>query len=70
MGFLDRLLGNDQQRAERYAGRESASDRAARKRRESYRRNVGKAAREGQAWEDRDRARDRKGGWRHTTWGS
>ncbi|MFD4257740.1 hypothetical protein ACFWR9_08910 [Streptomyces sp. NPDC058534] len=64
MGFLDRLLGNDQQRAaDRYAGRESASDRAARRRRESYRRNVTKTARQGQAWEDRDRAADRKGGW-------
>lgn len=26
-------------------------------------RNATKAARKGQAWEDRDRARDRKGGW-------
>ncbi|MFE2353452.1 hypothetical protein [Streptomyces parvulus] len=63
MSFLDRLLGNDQQRAAKYAGRESASDRAARKRRESYRRNVAKTARQGQAWEDRDRANERRGGW-------
>ncbi|MFC7983827.1 hypothetical protein [Streptomyces sp. NPDC057336] len=64
MSFLDRLLGNDQQRAEtRYAGRESATDRAARKRREGHRRSTTKTAREGQAWEDRDRAGERRGGW-------
>ncbi|SFY52075.1 hypothetical protein [Streptomyces sp. F-1] len=41
MGFLDRLLGNDHQRAaEKYAGRESASDQAARKRREKHRARV------------------------------
>lgn len=65
MGFLDRLLGNDRERAaDRYAGRESATDRAARKRREKYhRKGVARAARQGQAWEDRDRAQDRRGGW-------
>lgn len=65
MGFLDRLLGDDRARAaEKYAGRESASEKAARKRRESYhRRGVQNAARKGQAWEERDRAQDRKGGW-------
>ncbi|WP_073946503.1 hypothetical protein [Streptomyces kebangsaanensis] len=58
MSFLDRLLGNDRERAAtRYAGQESASDRAARKRREGHRRNLTKTAREGQAWEDRDRRR-------------
>jgi hypothetical protein len=68
MGFLDKLLGNDQQRAaDRYADRESASDRAARKRRQAYHRNVGKAAAKGQAWEDRDRAGDRRGGWYRPT---
>lgn len=69
MGFLDRLFGNDHERATtQYAGRESASDEAARRRREGHRRNVTKAARQGQAWEDRDRARDRKGGTRTWTW--
>ncbi len=65
MGLIDRLLGNDHERAAaKYAGRESASDRAARKRRESYhRKGVKRAAREGQAWEDRDRQQDRRGRW-------
>jgi hypothetical protein len=69
MAFLDRLFGNDHERAAtQYAGRESASQAAARKRREGHRRNATRAARQGQAWEDRDRARDRKGGWRLTDW--
>lgn len=39
MGFLDRLFGNDHERADtRYADRESASDRASRRRHESHRR--------------------------------
>ena len=65
MAFLSNLFGgNDRQlAATKYAGRESATDRAARKRRENYRRNVTKAARAGQAWEDRDRQQDRKGRW-------
>jgi hypothetical protein len=65
MGLLDRLFGDDQQRAaDRYADRESATDRAARKRREKYhRKGVARAAAQGQAWEDRDRAGDRRGGW-------
>lgn len=57
MGFLDRLLGNDQERAAHYEGRESASESAARKRRERHHRNVGKAAAEGEAWERKDRRR-------------
>ncbi|MGW5477672.1 hypothetical protein [Streptomyces sp. NPDC004008] len=41
MGFLDRLLGNDRERAAtQYAGRESASETAARKRREGHRARV------------------------------
>jgi hypothetical protein len=41
MGFLDRLFGNDHERAAtRYADRESASDAAARKRREGHRARV------------------------------
>lgn len=65
MGFLDRLLGDDRERAAtKYAGRESASDRAARKRRESYhRKGVQRAADQGEAWLARDRAQDRKGRW-------
>lgn len=27
-----------------------------------------RADRKGQAWEDRDRAAERRGGWRRTTW--
>lgn len=42
MGLLDRLLGgNDRQLAQtKYAGRESATERAARRRRENYRARV------------------------------
>ncbi|MER6978726.1 hypothetical protein [Streptomyces carpinensis] len=48
--------------AEQYAGRESASDRAARLRRERHRSKCAqRAARQGQTWEDKDRAKDRKG---------
>ncbi len=66
MGFWDRVLGNDHERAERYEGRESASEAAARKRREGHRRNLTTTARQGQAWEDADRQRDRRGGWYRT----
>jgi hypothetical protein len=47
--------GNDRELARtRYAGRESASDEAARKRRESHRRSgAQKAAKAGQEWTDR-----------------
>ncbi|UOB09094.1 hypothetical protein MQE23_08515 [Streptomyces sp. HP-A2021] len=69
MGWFDKVLGDDRQRAEtKYAGRESATDKAARQRRQGHRRGIGKAAAQGQAWEERDRQRDRKGGWRRTTW--
>lgn len=41
MGFLDRLFGNDHERAAtRYAGQESASDRASRQRRQKHRERV------------------------------
>lgn len=65
MGFLDRLFGNDHERADtRYADRESASDRASRRRHESHRRGgATRAARAGQDWEAEDRARDRRGTW-------
>lgn len=56
MGFLDRLLARDRELAEtKYAGRESASETAARKRQQRYRRAVTRTARQGQAWEDRQR---------------
>ncbi|MFF4834080.1 hypothetical protein [Streptomyces sp. NPDC001315] len=56
--------GGDRQLAEtRYAGRESASETAAKARRQAYKRNVTKTARKGQAWEDRDRQQDRRGRW-------
>ncbi|WP_327123715.1 hypothetical protein [Streptomyces sp. NBC_01727] len=56
--------GNDRQLAEtKYAGRESASEKADRKQkgkdRASRARDVRKAARAGQAWEDEDRRRER-----------
>ncbi|MEU6597882.1 hypothetical protein [Streptomyces flaveolus] len=63
MGFFDRLLGNDFERAAKYEGRESASDRAARQRRQGHRRSTGRAAAQGQAWEDRDRQQDKRGRW-------
>ncbi|MEU3507652.1 hypothetical protein ABZ733_06950 [Streptomyces longwoodensis] len=61
--FLDKLLGNDRERAAspRYAGRESATDRAARKRREGHhRRGADRAAAKGQAWEEREHQRLRR----------
>jgi hypothetical protein len=58
MSFLDRILGNDHERAAARPERESASDTAARKRRQSYRKNVTRTARQGQAWEDADRDRE------------
>jgi hypothetical protein len=61
MGLLDRLLGNDQQRAAtKYAGRESATQQAARTRRTGHRRNILGTARQGQAWEDQDRQQERQ----------
>lgn len=62
MRFLDRLFGNDHERAAKYDG-PSASETAAARRREGHRRNVTAAARAGQAWEDRDRQQERRGGW-------
>lgn len=60
--------GNDRElAATQYKGRESASDRAARRRRERHHSgSATRAAREGQAWEDRDRAQDRRGPWYRT----
>jgi hypothetical protein len=48
--------------------RELAADLAAQQRvRRS--RSATRADRKGQAWEERDRASERKGGWRITDWG-
>lgn len=58
MGFLDRLLGDDHQRATRYAGRESASERASRLRRERHRRKgIARAEKAARVWEAADRRR-------------
>jgi hypothetical protein len=58
MGWLDRLVARDQRlAATKYAGRESASARATRKRREGRRRQIGKAAAQGERWEQQDRRR-------------
>jgi hypothetical protein len=67
VSLLGRLFGggNDRQlAATKYAGRESASDSAARGRRTSHRNSgANRAARKGQAWEDRDRKQDKRGTW-------
>lgn len=64
------LFGNDKaMAADRYAGRESASDRAARKAQAKTAQRVAKhhrsgatrAARKGQGWEDADRYREQYG---------
>ncbi|TVZ96493.1 hypothetical protein [Streptomyces sp. BK340] len=60
MSLLDKLLGNDRERAAtKYAGQESASDRAARQRRTGHRRSIAKAAAQAERWEQRDRRRFR-----------
>lgn len=45
--------------ATKYAGRESATDRAARQRRTGHRRSLLGTARQGQTWEDTDRANEK-----------
>ena len=59
MGLLSWLVGGiDRQLAETsYSGRESASDRAARKRREGHRKSIARAARKAEQWEQQDRKR-------------
>ncbi|MFG2137082.1 hypothetical protein [Streptomyces sp. NPDC048650] len=59
------LFGNDRAMADTaYSGRESASEKTARKRREAHHRNARAADRQGQAWEDAERARqDRRSRW-------
>ncbi|MGY5048276.1 hypothetical protein ACWDE0_21990 [Streptomyces sp. 900105755] len=69
MGWLFNRGGDRQLAETKYAGRESASESASRQRRQNHRRSgAQQAAQQGQAWEDRDRARDRRGGWRLTNW--
>ena len=70
MGALGRFMrsltpGNDHQLAARdYPGHESASDEAARKRRERHRgQGSQRAAARGQRWDAKDRTQDRKGTW-------
>jgi hypothetical protein len=60
--------GNDRQlAATKYAGRESATETASRRNRAGHRRGgATRAARQGQTWEDRDRAQDKRGGWYRT----
>ncbi|AWT43184.1 MULTISPECIES: hypothetical protein [Streptomyces] len=43
--------------ADRYADRESATERAARKRREGHRRSIARTARQAEQWEQQDRRR-------------
>ncbi|MFJ8081984.1 hypothetical protein ACIQ6Y_15370 [Streptomyces sp. NPDC096205] len=59
MSILRWLGGNDDRHLAEttYADRESASDRAARKRREGHRRSISKTARQAEQWEERDRRR-------------
>lgn len=59
MGFLSWLVGgNDGQLADsQYSGRESASDRAARKRRQDRSRSIAKEAAKAERWEQKDRRR-------------
>ncbi|MFJ9128919.1 hypothetical protein ACIRJS_32940 [Streptomyces sp. NPDC102340] len=54
--------------ATKYEGRESATDKAARGRREGHRRSIPATAAQGQAWEDKDREAERRGGDRYTDW--
>lgn len=53
--------GADRQLADKkYQGRESATQQAARTRRQSHRRSLLGTARAGQAWEDQDRQQERQ----------
>ncbi|MFD0138007.1 hypothetical protein ACFVIL_29205 [Streptomyces sp. NPDC127159] len=57
MGLFSWLAGGDDRglAESSYAGRESASDRAARKQRAARQRSVAKAASAGERWEQQDR---------------
>jgi hypothetical protein len=58
VSFLDKLIARDRNMAASYTG-ETASQKAARKRREGHRRSIAKTAAAGQAWEQQDRRRFR-----------
>lgn len=59
MSFTRRLSKRDEEMARtKYAGRESATERADRQRREERAANVREADRAGAAWEDEDRRRN------------
>lgn len=58
MSFLDRLIARDRATAANYTG-ETASQKAARKRREGHRRSITKTAAAAEAWEQQDRHRFR-----------
>ncbi|MEU3602250.1 hypothetical protein ABZ714_26560 [Streptomyces sp. NPDC006798] len=61
------LIGNDtRMAASTYNGRESATERASRRRRAAHHRSAAKVDREGQAWEDRERRSQDRGGWWRT----
>ena len=68
MGWLFNRGSDQQLAATKYQGRESASETAAKARRAGHRRSLLGTARQGQAWEDRDRAREKRGRDRHTNW--
>ncbi|KPC61260.1 hypothetical protein [Streptomyces chattanoogensis] len=57
------LFGNDRTMADTtYSDRESASEKASRKRREAHHRNARAADRQSQAWEDTERRRQDRWG--------
>jgi len=60
-----RLFSSDDRAlaARKYSGRESATDTASRQRRQGHRRAATATARQGQAWEDADRARETSRNW-------
>lgn len=63
MGFFTRRSDSDLAKT-KYAGRESATESAARARSASHRRSgATRADRKGQSWEDKDRAQDKRGPW-------
>lgn len=58
MSFLDRLFGNDHERAAQRPDRESAPASASRKRRESYRnKGIARSEKAARKWEAADRRR-------------
>ncbi|WP_424217726.1 hypothetical protein ACN20G_36825 (plasmid) [Streptomyces sp. BI20] len=58
------LFGSESSNRETYSGRESASDKAARKRRERHHREAAQADRDGWAWDAAERERHSRRGRR------